>query len=75
MEEIIDRLKLNFMVATDKDLRDEIGVKRPTFDLWKKNKKIPDRVMMKICKEYGFNLEWLKTGEEPKYMKYAGKAS
>jgi len=75
MQDIINRLKEHFMVATDKDLREEIEVKRPTFDLWKKNNEIPDRAVKRICKKHGFNLKWFNTGAGEKLSESMGEAS
>jgi len=64
---VFDRIKEYLRVSTDKDLRDAWPLKRPTLDLWKKNDSIPEPALLKFAEEHGLSLEWLTTGEGPKY--------
>ena len=67
---------------TQQKFADKLGVKRNTVGQWEFGRNIPtDAIIFSICREFGVNETWLRTGEgemfeeiteQEKLMKYAG---
>ena len=67
-EDTVLRLKEHFIVYTDKDLLEELGISRHTFAVWRRKKAWSGKSAAKICREYGFNLDWFYKGKGEKFM-------
>ena len=63
----LDRLKSFLVIGTDKELREALGIARPTMDLWKKQEYIPPNKIMAFCKKENAPFEWFayKEGIKP----------
>ncbi len=66
-----DRLKKlrNELSLTQQKFADRIGIKRGAIANYEVGRNIPtDAVLSLICREFGVNEKWLRTGEEPMFI-------
>lgn len=65
---LFDRIKEVLGTDIQKEIADMVGVKPPSVFKWKRDEKISVENLLAISKLSGVSINWLLTGEGPKYL-------
>lgn len=65
--DLLDRLKKHLDIKSDAGLARELGITPQALSSFKKQKKFPSDLIIKYCFNNKLSIDWLFTGEGPKY--------
>ena len=63
-EEVLERLKLQLDVDSDRELAKALGVAASTLSSWRQREVVPYAICVDVALERGVNLDWLVLGRE-----------
>ena len=67
IDPILARIQHFFDASTRKEMREKWDIPKNTLDTWVNRDSIPKRRLEALAEKEGLHLQWLETGESPKY--------